>query len=83
MKNKYTAIIKHEGDGWVGWIEEVPGVNCQEKHGDFSSQRAAPHKIAFLHGPPHTLSEPLLVIDLLKVDGQRDNNCIKDLAFWI
>ncbi len=28
--NKYTAIIKQDGDWWVGWIQEVPGVNCQE-----------------------------------------------------
>ncbi len=31
MKNEYTAIVKKEDDWWVGWIEEVPGVNCQEK----------------------------------------------------
>ncbi len=31
MKNEYTAIIKQEEGWWVGWIEEVPGVNCQEK----------------------------------------------------
>ena len=31
MKNVYTAIIKKEEDSWLGWIEEVPGVNCQEK----------------------------------------------------
>ena len=31
MKKEYTAIVKPEGDWWVGWIEEVPGVNCQEK----------------------------------------------------
>ncbi len=30
MKNKYTAIVKQEGDWWIGWIEELPGVNCQE-----------------------------------------------------
>ena len=28
--NRYTAIIKQDGDWWLGWIEEVPGVNCQE-----------------------------------------------------
>ena len=27
MKNEYTAVVKQDGD-W--WIEEVPGVNCQE-----------------------------------------------------
>ena len=30
MKNEYTAVVKQEGDWWIGWIEEVPGVNCQE-----------------------------------------------------
>jgi len=30
MKNQYTAIVKQDGDWWIGWIEEVPGVNCQE-----------------------------------------------------
>ncbi len=27
---EYTAIVKRAGDWWIGWIEEVPGVNCQE-----------------------------------------------------
>ncbi|MCX5909938.1 MAG: type II toxin-antitoxin system HicB family antitoxin [Deltaproteobacteria bacterium] len=31
MANTYTAIMKKDGDWWIGWIEEVPGVNCQEK----------------------------------------------------
>jgi predicted RNase H-like HicB family nuclease len=30
MKQSYTAAIKQQGDCWIGWIEEVPGVNCQE-----------------------------------------------------
>ena len=30
MALEYTAVIKKEGDWWIGWIEEVPGVNCQE-----------------------------------------------------
>jgi Uncharacterised protein family (UPF0150). len=30
MKNKFTAVIKQEGEWWIGWVEEVPGVNCQE-----------------------------------------------------
>lgn len=30
MKNEYTAVVKKDGDWWIGWIEEVPGVNCQE-----------------------------------------------------
>jgi len=32
MSNNYTAvIIKKDGLWWVGWIEEVPGVNCQAR----------------------------------------------------
>ena len=34
MTNTYTAIVKQDGDWWIGWIEEVPGVNCQEKNRD-------------------------------------------------
>jgi predicted RNase H-like HicB family nuclease len=30
MNNSYTAVIKDEGNCWIGWIQEVPGVNCQE-----------------------------------------------------
>ena len=26
----YTSIIKQSGNWWIGWIEEIPGVNCQE-----------------------------------------------------
>lgn len=28
--NTYRAITKKDGNWWIGWIEEVPGVNCQE-----------------------------------------------------
>jgi len=31
MPNTYTAIMKKNGDWWIGWIEDVPGVNCQER----------------------------------------------------
>jgi predicted RNase H-like HicB family nuclease len=34
MNNKYTAVIKQDGDWWLGWIEEIPGVNCQESSHD-------------------------------------------------
>jgi len=30
MLKEYTAVIKKDGSVWIGWIEEVPGVNCQE-----------------------------------------------------
>jgi len=31
MNAPYTAILRKDGDWWIGWIEEVSGVNCQEK----------------------------------------------------
>lgn len=30
MNDNYTAVIKQVDNWWIGWIEEVPGVNCQE-----------------------------------------------------
>ena len=30
MNSTYTAIIKQDGEWWIGWIEEIPGTNCQE-----------------------------------------------------
>jgi predicted RNase H-like HicB family nuclease len=30
MDQKYTALVKKSGRWWIGWIEEIPGVNCQE-----------------------------------------------------
>lgn len=30
MNSNYTAVIKQDAGWWIGWIEEVPGVNCQE-----------------------------------------------------
>ena len=30
----FTAVVKQDGDWWIGWIEEVPGVNCQERTKD-------------------------------------------------
>jgi predicted RNase H-like HicB family nuclease len=29
--SSYTAILQQDGDYWIGWVEEVPGVNAQEK----------------------------------------------------
>ncbi len=31
VKNEYTAVVKQDGEWWIGWIEEIPGVNCQER----------------------------------------------------
>lgn len=30
MAQTYTALVKRDAGWWIGWIEEVPGVNCQE-----------------------------------------------------
>jgi predicted RNase H-like HicB family nuclease len=31
MNAEYTAVLKQDGDWWIGWIEVIPGVNCQER----------------------------------------------------
>lgn len=30
MSQTYTAVIRQDANWWIGWIEEVSGVNCQE-----------------------------------------------------
>jgi len=34
MNQTYTVVVKQDGLWWIGWVEEVPGVNCQEKTRD-------------------------------------------------
>ena len=29
MPATYTAVVRQEGEWWIGWVEEVPGVNSQ------------------------------------------------------
>ena len=29
MAASYTALIQQHGEWWIGWVEEVPGVNSQ------------------------------------------------------
>ena len=31
MAATYTAVISQDGPWWLGWVEEVPGVNAQEE----------------------------------------------------
>ena len=31
MPNTYTAIMQEKDGWWIGWLEEIPGVNCQER----------------------------------------------------
>lgn len=29
MAATYSAVVQQHGEWWIGWIEEVPGVNSQ------------------------------------------------------
>jgi predicted RNase H-like HicB family nuclease len=29
MRNEYTAVVQKDGPWWIGWLEEIPGVNSQ------------------------------------------------------
>jgi predicted RNase H-like HicB family nuclease len=29
MSAHYTAVIQQDGKWWIGWVEEIPGVNSQ------------------------------------------------------
>jgi predicted RNase H-like HicB family nuclease len=31
MKREFTAVIKQDDGWWIGWVEEIPGVNSQGK----------------------------------------------------
>lgn len=31
MNTNYSAVVKQDSGWWIGWIEEIPGVNCQEE----------------------------------------------------
>jgi predicted RNase H-like HicB family nuclease len=28
--SEFTPVLQQVGDCWIGWIKEIPGVNCQE-----------------------------------------------------
>ena len=27
MNQNFTAVVKQDGPWWIGWVEEIPGVN--------------------------------------------------------
>jgi predicted RNase H-like HicB family nuclease len=31
MESVYTAVIQRDGRWWIGWVQEVPGVNAQAR----------------------------------------------------
>ena len=51
VNNRYTAIVKQDGDWWIGWVQEVPGVNAQERTRDelLASLKEALHEILELN----------------------------------
>ncbi|MFA5785766.1 MAG: type II toxin-antitoxin system HicB family antitoxin [Actinomycetota bacterium] len=34
MHNEYTAVVRRDGHWWIGWVEEIPGVNAQGESRD-------------------------------------------------
>lgn len=34
MAASYSAVIQQDGGWWIGWVEEVPGVNSQGRSRD-------------------------------------------------
>lgn len=34
MQQNYTAVIQQSDGWWIGWVQESPGVNCQERTRD-------------------------------------------------
>ncbi len=34
MNAEYTAALKQDGGWWIGWIEEILGLKCQERTKD-------------------------------------------------
>ena len=34
MAASYTALIQQHGEGWIGWVQELPGVNSQGRTRD-------------------------------------------------
>jgi predicted RNase H-like HicB family nuclease len=34
MTSNYKAVVKQDGDWWIGWVQEIPGVNSQGRTRD-------------------------------------------------
>lgn len=52
MKSAYTAVLQQDGKWWIGWIEEVPGVNSQAatRRGLLVNLRSALREVLTLAG---------------------------------
>ena len=31
MSQTYTAVIQQSDGWWIGWVQEIRGINCQER----------------------------------------------------
>ena len=31
VSGNYSAVVRYENGWWIGWVQEVPGVNRQER----------------------------------------------------
>jgi len=31
MKQRFAAVVRKDDGWWIGWVEEIPGVNSQGK----------------------------------------------------
>ena len=51
MQAQVTAIVQRDGEWWIGWIEEIPGANAQERTKEelLASLREAANDILALH----------------------------------
>ena len=34
MKSSFTAVVQRDDSWWIGWLEEIPGVNSQGRTRD-------------------------------------------------
>ena len=59
MAKRYKAITKRDGDWWIGWVEQITGVNCQERtqEGLLESARATLREALQHSKVPITISE--------------------------
>ena len=55
MHREYTAVVKQDAGWWIGWIEEIPGVNCQETTREelIESLRITLEEALDFNRPPH------------------------------
>jgi predicted RNase H-like HicB family nuclease len=92
--SEYTAIIKQSGDWWIGWIEEAPGVNCQESTREtlietlreaIELNRAGAQSAAGGGGPaggvwPQTVEATSLLSGSSGTSGSAPSSSIRELA---